>query len=260
MVHTDPRSQWLSSLVCSANTGNAARSATVTVSYNNPLNASQPVTASFSLSQQPLSYNITIPNNNLSVAAAGETKTLSLAYVDRTGTVSLTYQSCSGLPSGATVTAGSNGTFSVAFPSNTTSATRSGTATIYYTNPLNSSQPVSATFTYSQQPLSYNITIPNNSLSVAAAGETKTLSLAYVDRTGTVSLTYQSCSGLPSGATVTAGSNGTFSVVFPSNTTNAIRSGTATIYYSNPLSSSQPVSATFTYSQQPLPLRYHYSQ
>ena len=240
-------------LSCTANTTNAARSATVTVSYNNPLNASQPVTASFSLSQQPLSYNITIPNNSLSIAAAGETKTLSLAYVDRTGTVSLTYQSCSGLPSGATVTAGSNGTFSVAFPSNTTNATRSGTATIYYTNPLNSSQPVSATFTYSQQPLPYNITIPNNSLSVAAAGETKTLSLAYVDRTGTVSLTYQSCSGLPSGATVTAGSNGTFSVAFPSNTTNATRSGTATIYYTNPLNSSQPVSATFTYSQQPLP-------
>ena len=202
------------SLVCSANTGNTARSATVTISYNNPLNASQPVTTSFSLSQQPLSYNITIPNNSLSVAAAGETKTLSLAYVDRTGTVSLTYQSCTGLPAGATVTAGSNGTFSVAFPSNTTNATRSGTATIYYTNPLNSSQPVSATFTYSQQPLPYNITIPNNSLSVAAAGETKTLSLAYVDRTGTVSLTYQSCSGLPAGATVTANGNGTFSVDF----------------------------------------------
>lgn len=241
------------SLVCSANTGNTARSATVTVSYNNPLNASQPVTASFSLSQQPLSYNITIPNNSLSVAAAGETKTLSLAYVDRTGTVSLTYQSCTGLPAGATVTANSNGTFSVAFPSNTTNTTRSGTATISYNNPLNSSQPVSATFTYSQQPLSYNITISNNSLSVAAAGETKTLSLAYVDRTGTVSLTYQSCSGLPSGATVTAGSNGTFSVAFPSNTTSATRSGTATIYYTNPLSSSQPVSAIFTYSQQPLP-------
>ena len=240
-------------LSCTANTTNAARSATVTVSYNNPLNASQPVTASFSLSQQPLSYNITIPNNSLSIAAAGETKNLSLAYVDRTGTVSLTYQSCSGLPAGATVTAGSNGTFSVAFPSNTTSATRSGTATIYYTNPLNSSQPVSATFTYSQQPLSYNITIPNNSLSVAAAGETKTLSLVYVDRTGTVSLTYQSCTGLPAGATVTANSNGTFSVAFPSNTTNTTRSGTATISYNNPINSSQPVSATFTYSQQPLP-------
>ena len=239
-------------LSCTANTTNAARSATVTVSYNNPLNASQPVTASFSLSQQPLSYNITIPNNSLSIAAAGETKNLSLAYVDRTGTVSLTYQSCSGLPAGATVTAGSNGTFSVAFPSNTTSATRSGTATIYYTNPLNSSQPVSATFTYSQQPLSYNITIPNNSLSVAAAGETKTLSLVYVDRTGTVSLTYQSCTGLPAGATVTANSNGTFSVAFPSNTTNTTRSGTATISYNNPINSSQPVSATFTYSQQPL--------
>lgn len=241
------------SLVCSANTGNAMRSATVTVSYNNPLNASQPVTASFSLSQQPLSYNITIPNNALSVAAKGETKTLSLAYVDRTGTVGLTYQSCTGLPAGATVTANSNGTFSVAFPSNTTNTTRSGTATIYYTNPLNSSQPVSAAFTYSQQPLPYNITIPNNSLSVAAKGETKTLSLAYVDRTGTVNLTYKSCTGLPAGVTVTANSNGTFSVVFPSNTTSAIRSGTATIYYSNPLSSSQPVSATFTYSQQPLP-------
>ena len=240
-------------LSCTANTSNTSRSATVTVSYNNPLNASQPVTASFSLSQQPLSYNITIPNNTLSVAAKGETKTLSLAYVDRTGTVGLTYKSCSGLPSGATVTAGSNGTFSVAFPSNTTSATRSGTATIYYTNPLNSSQPVSAAFSYSQQPLPYNITIPNNSLSVAAAGETKTLSLAYVDRTGTVGLTYQSCSGLPSGATVTAGSNGTFSVAFPSNTTSAIRSGTATIYYANPISGAQPVSATFTYSQQPLP-------
>ena len=240
-------------LSCTANTTNTSRSATVTVSYNNPLNASQPVTASFSLSQQPLSYNITIPNNTLSVAAKGETKTLSLAYVDRTGTVGLTYKSCSGLPSGATVTAGSNGTFSIAFPSNTTSATRSGTATIYYNNPLNSSQPVSATFTYSQQPLPYNITIPNNSLSVAAAGETKTLSLAYVDRTGPVGLTYQSCSGLPSGATVTAGSNGTFSVAFPSNTTSAIRSGTATIYYANPISGAQPVSATFTYSQQPLP-------
>ncbi|MFQ8805332.1 MAG: BACON domain-containing protein [Alistipes indistinctus] len=241
------------SLSCTANTSNTSRSATVTVSYNNPLNASQPITASFSLSQQPLSYNITIPNNTLSVAAKGETKTLSLAYVDRTGTVGLTYKSCSGLPSGATVTAGSNGTFSVAFPSNTTSATRSGTATIYYTNPLNSSQPVSAAFSYSQQPLPYNITIPNNSLSVAAAGETKPLSLAYVDRTGTVGLTYQSCSGLPSGATVTAGSNGTFSVAFPSNTTSAIRSGTATIYYANPINSNQPVSATFTYSQQPLP-------
>ena len=240
-------------LSCTANTSNTSRSATVTVSYNNPLNASQPVTASFSLSQQPLSYNITIPNNTLSVAAKGETKTLSLAYVDRTGTVGLTYKSCSGLPAGATVTAGSNGTFSVAFPSNTTSATRSGTATIYYNNPLNSSQPVSAAFSYSQQPLPYNITIPNNSLSVAAAGETKTLSLAYVDRTGTVGLTYQSCSGLPSGATVTAGSNGTFSVAFPSNTTSAIRSGTATIYYANPISGAQPVSATFTYSQQPLP-------
>ena len=166
------------SLVCSANTGNAMRSATVTVSYNNPLNASQPITASFSLSQQPLSYNITIPNNALSVAAKGETKTLSLAYVDRTGTVSLTYKSCTGLPAGATVTANSNGTFSVAFPSNTTNTTRSGTATIYYNNPLNSSQPVSAAFTYSQQPLPYNITIPNNSLSVAAAGETNTLSVA----------------------------------------------------------------------------------
>lgn len=241
------------SLVCSANTGNAARSATATVSYNNPLNASQPVTASFSLSQQPLSYNITIPNNSLSVAAAGETKTLSLAYVDRTGTVSLTYQSCTGLPAGATVTANSNGTFSVAFPSNTTNTTRSGTATISYNNPLNSSQPVSATFTYSQQPLPYNITIPNNSLSVAAAGETKTLSLAYVDRTGTVSLTYQSCSGLPAGATVTANGNGTFSVTFPGNTANTALSGTVTIYYANPINSSQSVSATFTYSQQPLP-------
>ena len=240
-------------LSCTANTTNAARSATVTVSYNNPLNASQPVTASFSLSQQPLSYNITIPNNSLSVAAAGETKTLSLAYVDRTGTVSLTYQSCTGLPAGATVTANSNGTFSVAFPSNTTNTTRSGTATISYNNPLNSSQPVSATFTYSQQPLPYNITIPNNSLSVAAAGETKTLSLAYVDRTGTVSLTYQSCSGLPAGATVTANGNGTFSVTFPGNTANTALSGTATIYYANPINSSQPVSATFTYSQQPLP-------
>ncbi|EHB91166.1 hypothetical protein, partial [Alistipes indistinctus] len=184
--------------------------------------------------------------------AKGETKTLSLAYVDRTGTVNLTYKGCTGLPSGATVTANSNGTFSVAFPGNTTSAVRSGTATVSYNNPLNSSQPVSATFTYSQQPLSYNITIPGNSLSVTAKGETKTLSLAYVDRTGTVNLTYKGCTGLPSGATVTANSNGTFSVAFPGNTTSAVRSGTATVSYNNPLNSSQPVSATFTYSQQPL--------
>ena len=247
-----PGSNGALSLSSTSNTSSSTRTATVTVSYANPLNASQPVTTSFTISQQPLSYNITIPNNSLSVAAAGETKALSLAYVDRTGTVNLTYQSCSGLPSGATVTSNSNGTFSVTFPSNTTSSTRSGTATIYYNNPISGAQPVSATFTYSQQPLSYNITIPNNTLSVAAAGETKTLSLAYVDRTGTVNLTYQSCSGLPSGATVTANSNGTFSVTFPSNTTSATRSGTATIYYSNPISGAQSVSATFTYSQQPL--------
>ena len=239
------------SLVCSANTGNAARSATVTVSYNNPLNASQPVTASFSLSQQPLSYNITIPNNTLSVAAKGETKTLSLAYVDRTGTVSLTYQSCTGLPAGATVTAGSNGTFSVAFPSNTTNATRSGTATIYYTNPLNSSQPVSATFTYSQQPLPYDITIPNNDLTVAPSGETKTVTLAYTQRPGTVGLTFQSSSGVPDWCTLTPGSGGTLSVSCTANSGNTARSATITVSYANPLNSAQPVTASFSLSQQP---------
>ena len=247
------------SLVCPANTGNAARSATVTVSYNNPLNASQPVTASFSLSQQPLSYNITIPGNSLSVTAKGETKTLSLAYVDRTGTVNLTYKGCTGLPSGATVTANSNGTFSVAFPGNTTSAVRSGTATVSYNNPLNSSQPVSATFTYSQQPLSYNITIPGNSLSMAAKGETKTLIAAYTERTGPVTLTYKSCTGLPAWCTLTPGANGTLSVVCQSNTGNAVRSASVTVSYVNPLNASQPVTASFSLSQQPLSYAVHAS-
>ncbi|MFQ8806288.1 MAG: hypothetical protein ACLR8Y_15895 [Alistipes indistinctus] len=99
-----------------------------------------------------------------------------------------------------------DGTFPLPFPRATTSATRSGTKAkrSIAPNPLNSSQPVSAAFSYSfSSPLPYNITILNNSLSVAAAGEAKTLSLAHVDRTGTsrVPRIRACCSGLPTGAT-----------------------------------------------------------
>ncbi|WP_418172237.1 BACON domain-containing protein [Alistipes indistinctus] len=228
------------------NQTNSTISGNITFNFKDPANSALTLSDAVSFSQAPASYAIRLSENSLAMPAAGTTKTLTASYVERDNPVTLTYKSSSGLPPWCTLTPGANGSLSLVCPANTGNAARSATVTVSYNNPLNASQPVTASFSLSQQPLSYNITIPGNSLSVTAKGETKTLSLAYVDRTGTVNLTYKGCTGLPSGATVTANSNGTFSVAFPGNTTSAVRSGTATVSYNNPLNSSQPVSATFT--------------
>ena len=217
------------------NTANTALNGTVTIYYANPLSSSQPVSATFTYSQQPLSYNITIPNNSLSVAAAGETKTVTLAYTQRPGTVELTFQSSSGVPDWCTLTPGSGGTLSASCAANSGNTVRSATITVSYVNPLNSAQPVTASFSLSQQPQSYAIRASSSSYSITPEGGSTTVSIVYAERTGSMDLAYQGCSGIPDWCVFTAGSGGRLTLSAQRNITGVIRYADLTVSYANPL-------------------------
>ena len=234
------------------NQGTATVNSQITVYVTDPINSSRQLSDVISFSQPPVGYDVQIPQNSASIPSGGGSHNFQATYVHRDGPVALTYQSCSGLPAGCTVTPGSNGLLTLNCGANQTTSTRNATVTVYYTNPLNSSQPVSASFSFSQPSNNYAVTIPQSSLTVAPGGGSSTFGVNYQYRTGPVSLTIHHTDGLPANCTLTHNGSGTLTATFDSNLAMAARSGTAMVYFNNPANASQPVSASFSYSQNPV--------
>jgi len=234
------------------NQGTTTVNSQITVYVTDPINSSRQLSDVISFSQPPVGYDVQIPQNSVSIPSGGGSHNFQATYVHRDGPVALTYQSCSGLPAGCTVTPGSNGLLTLNCGANQTTSTRNATVTVYYTNPLNASQPVSASFSFSQPTNNYAVTIPQGSLNVAPGGGTSTLGVKYQYRTEPVSLTIHHTDGLPANCTLTHNGSGTLTASFDANLATSARSGTATVYFNNPANASQPVSASFSYSQNPV--------
>ena len=234
------------------NQGTTTVNSQITVYVTDPINSSRQLSDVISFSQPPVGYDVQIPQNSVSIPSGGGSHNFQATYVHRDGPVALTYQSCSGLPTGCTLTPGSNGLLTLNCNVNQTNSTRNATVTVYYTNPLNASQPVSASFSFSQPTNNYAVTIPQGSLSVVPGGGTSTLGVKYQYRTEPVSLTIHHIDGLPANCTLTHNGSGTLTATFDSNLAMAARSGTATVYFNNPANASQPLSASFSYSQNPV--------
>ena len=225
------------------NQGTTTVNSQITVYVTDPINSSRQLSDVISFSQPPVGYDVQIPQNSASIPSGGGSHNFQATYVHRDGPVALTYQNCSGLPAGCTLTPGSNGLLTLNCNVNQTNSTRNATVTVYYTNPLNASQPVSASFSFSQLSNNYAVTIPQGSLSIAPGGGASTFSVGYQYRTDPVSLTIDHVDGLPENCTLTHNGSGTLTATFDSNLAMAARSGTATVYFNNPANASQPLSA-----------------
>lgn len=95
---------------------------------------------------------------------------MSVVYEDRTGPVALIYKSAAGLPEGWSITPGANGQLTLAYGSNGLTSLGSGNITVYYENPLDGNNPVSATLAYTQQPDNYAVSFSTSQASVPAGG------------------------------------------------------------------------------------------
>ncbi len=238
-------------LRCDKNASGTDRNATVTVRYQNPRDAAKPVTASFRMYQATVPSWIAITPESVTVKGAGEEKSFNLQYaVDSTVTYEcLGYSGDQGQVQSYRI---ANNQLYVNFKKNQTNSTISGNITFTFRDPVNSALTISDAIAFSQTPASYAVTLSENSVSIPSAGGSKTLTASYVERDNPVTLSYRSSSGLPSWCTLTAGANGALALSCTANTTNAARSATVTVSYNNPLNASQPVTASFSLSQQPL--------
>lgn len=245
---------------CAANSGNTARSATITVSYVNPLNSAQPVTASFSLSQQPQSYAIRATSSSYSIVPEGGSTMATIVYAERTGSMDLAYQGCSGVPDWCVFTAGSGGRLTLAAQRNITGVIRYADLTVSYANPLNSAQPVTASFSVSQESMSSWVTLTPKSVEVSGAGETKTLSIAYsVDSLVSFECTgYSGDQGQIQSCRVVNGSQ--LAVEFKKNQTSSPLSGNITFNFKDPAGSAKILSDVIAFIQQPAEYRIRFEQ
>ena len=138
------------------------------------------------------------------------------------------------------------------FDSNLAMAARSGTATVYFNNPANASQPLSASFSYSQNPVDFAVTIPSTTYTVNAEGGSASIHLSYTNRPGDVTLDYLGSTGLPDGCTLAQSSNKAYLTLdCTPNRTGSNRYANVTVQLSNPLNANVPVTATFSMSQEP---------
>ncbi|MFQ8805424.1 MAG: hypothetical protein ACLR8Y_10310 [Alistipes indistinctus] len=194
-------------LRCDRNATGTDRNATVTVRYQNPRDAANPVTASFKMYQSTVPSWVAITPESVTVKGAGEEKSFNLQYaVDSTVTYEcLGYSGDQGQVQSYRI---ANNQLYVDFKKNQTNSTISGNITFTFRDPVNSALTISDAIAFSQTPASYAVTLSENSVSIPSAGGSKTLTASYVERDNPVTLSYRSSSGLPAWCTLTPGANG----------------------------------------------------
>ena len=238
-------------LTCNANTTNATRTSSVTVNFNNPLDANAPIPVSFSFTQLSNNYAVSLPQSSIAPAPGGGSTTLAVDYLYRTDPVSLPIHRTEGLPDGCTLTHDGSGILTATFTPNFSTKVRSGTATVYFNNPVNAAQPISATFSYSQNPASFNVDVSQTPFTIAPEGGTVTIPFSYADRPEEVTLEYLGAENLPEEYILSqSGDKSSLTLQAKPNRTGATRYHAITVRFANPLDASQPVTATFSVSQE----------
>lgn len=238
-------------LTCNANTTNATRTSSVTVNFNNPLDANAPIPVSFSFTQLSNNYAVSLPQSSIAPAPGGGSTTLAVDYLYRTDPVSLSIHRTEGLPEGCTLTHDGSGILTATFTPNFSTKVRSGTATVYFNNPVNAAQPISATFSYSQNPASFNVDVSQTPFTIAPEGGTVTIPFSYADRPEEVTLEYLGAENLPEEYILSqSGDKSSLTLQAKPNRTGATRYHAITVRFANPLDASQPVTATFSVSQE----------
>ena len=238
-------------LTCNANTANATRTSSVTVNFNNPLDANAPIPVSFSFTQLSNNYAVSLPQSSIAPAPGGGSTTLAVDYLYRTDPVSLSIHRTEGLPDGCTLTHDGSGILTATFTPNFSTEVRSGTATVYFNNPVNAAQPISATFSYSQNPASFNVDVSQTPFTIAPEGGTVTIPFSYADRPEEVTLEYLGAENLPEEYILSqSGDKSSLTLQAKPNRTGATRYYAITVRFANPLDASQPVTATFSVSQE----------
>jgi len=238
-------------LTCNANTANATRTSSVTVNFNNPLDANAPIPVSFSFTQLSNNYAVSLPQSSIAPAPGGGSTTLAVDYLYRTDPVSLSIHRTEGLPDGCTLTHDGSGILTATFTPNFSTEVRSGTATVYFNNPVNAAQPISATFSYSQNPASFNVDVSQTPFTIAPEGGTVTIPFSYADRPEEVTLEYLGAENLPEEYILSqSGDKSSLTLQAKPNRTGATRYHAITVRFANPLDASQPVTATFSVSQE----------
>ena len=238
-------------LTCNANTTNATRTSSVTVNFNNPLDANAPIPVSFSFTQLSNNYAVSLPQSSIAPAPGGGSTTLAVDYLYRTDPVSLSIHRTEGLPEGCTLTHDGSGILTATFTPNFSTKVRSGTATVYFNNPVNAAQPISATFSYSQNPASFNVDVSQTPFTIAPEGGTVTIPFSYADRPEEVTLEYLGAENLPEEYILSqSGDKSSLTLQAKPNRTGATRYYAITVRFANPLDASQPVTATFSVSQE----------
>lgn len=184
------------------------RYANLSVSYANPLSSAQPVTASFSVSQESMSSWITVTPKSVEVAGDGGTKYFDLGYsIDSMFTFQ--YLGCSGdlgqVRSGRIV--GEN-RLAVEFEKNQASTAVSGKITFNFRDPANSSGTLSDVVAFTQQPAPYDVSLAQSSSYPLAEARRISRRTNYVHRNGPVVLSIHGTSGLSDGCSRSTTANG----------------------------------------------------
>ena len=224
----------------------------ITFTFQDPANASGTLSDIVTLIQQPAPYDIRFQQDEIELASGGGTQTLGLVYTVRTGPVTLNYKSAAGLPEGWSITPGANGQLTLAYGSNGLTSLGSGNITVYYENPLDGNNPVSATLAYTQQPDNYAVSFSTSQASVPAGGGNAEIGLAYTYRTDAFALSYDHAENLPAWCTISQQGTKLNLQVSDSNDGTQSRSATVTLHFTNQTDASKPVSATLTVEQPPL--------
>ena len=224
----------------------------ITFTFQDPANASGTLSDIVTLIQQPAPYDIRFQQDEIELASGGGTQTLGLVYTVRPGPVTLNYKSAAGLPEGWSITPGANGQLTLAYGSNGLTSLGSGNITVYYENPLDGNNPVSATLAYTQQPDNYAVSFSTSQASVPAGGGNAEIGLAYTYRTDAFALSYDHAENLPAWCTISQQGTKLNLQVSDSNDGTQSRSATVTLHFTNQTDASKPVSATLTVEQPPL--------
>ncbi len=220
----------------------------ITVTYIHPYGGPNP-SCTLTLSQDPVPYTIKPASSSLTFTPGGESKTQQISFQERPGAATTDYKSVSGLPDWCTLSAGSNGLLTLTAQPNQTTGPREATVTVFYNNPVNTSDPESTSFTISQQPVDYSFRFSVPNLRMPAIGDTQIVTLEYVNRPGAVSLTNPSVSSSADWLKVTHLGEGRFQVKCEENTATSARDGSITVSHPNPQGSPATLSTTLYVTQ-----------
>ena len=235
-----------------ANSNPSLINGTMTVYFIDPRDRSNQIYGTLSFAQQAGNpdYTLKIAPTSVSFNAQGGSQTFQVSYVYMQEPVQLTYLGSTGLPDGCTITAKTNGVIELSCSRNSSNIARNATITLKYANPLNSTSPITVSFSLQQDGLDYSLVLDPNSLSISPSGESFIIhaSIAPYDTAYVIHL--HTIEGLPNNVSWEAWDNGGgFIITFPANMTGQALSGVATVAFTDPQSTDALLYTNLSYEQ-----------